>query len=364
MMFDKIIYSVFAAAVIGGLAACTSSHETEELQSAQVQFRASEISRSSLTTIETLRANGSSFAVYGDMVSTSNPSATPTVVFKGTEVKYADGAWSYSDPQYWFPGQTYSFVALHPATFTGLGETPNYETNNLSFQYTYPASYQAAQDILVAAHRRIYTPGNPHAVAFGFGHIMARLNFVAKIDPALGEGNTVTITRLALRNVFDKATYSITPSPIASGSSETDDFVGIWMEMANSNSEEEFPNSPVFDITLATPLTMSVGEIHEFFPVTSDPLLVIPQVLDPEHSLEFELSYYVTYNGIQQTPKTVSARLYSTSAQHGRRWLAGLSYSYSFTLGGEGRIIFNVPQVQEWDSTEGGNYVVTDPKEE
>lgn len=360
-MFDKIIYSVFAAAAIGALAACTSSPETEDLQSAQVQFRASEISRSSLTTIETIKE--SPFAVYGDMVSTSKASATPTVVFNGTEVKYTDGAWSYSDPQYWFPGQTYSFVAIHPATPANIDGTPNYENNKLSFQYTYPESYGNAQDILVAAHRRKYAPGNPHAVAFNFAHIFARLNFVAKIDPALGEGNTVTITRLALRNVFDKATYSITPSPIASGTSETDDFVGMWMSMANSNSEDEYPNSPVFDLDFPS-LTLTVGETHEFFPATIDPLIVIPQTLDPDHSLEAEISYYITLNGVPQSPKTSFARLYSASASHGRRWLPGLSYSYSFTLGGEGMIIFNTPEVQEWDDTEGGNYVITDPTEE
>ena len=346
------------------VAACSSSTSDEPIDAFQMKFAAKEAtgSRATLTTGSTLTDN--SFLVYGDKVSTNDAEADAEVVFKGTEVSYVAGAWSYSDPQYWYPGQTYSFVAHHPAELKNIEGTTNYENNNLSFQYTYPESYKDAQDILIASHRRIYAPGNPHKVTFNFAHIFARLNFVAKIDPALGEGNTVTITRLVLRNVFDKATYSITPAPIASGTSETDDFVGLWLSMENSDSEEEFPTSTLFDITLEQPLTLTVGDTHEFFPAISDPLLVIPQNLDPEHSLEFELDYYVTLNGTPQAPKTPTAQLYSASAVHGRRWLAGLSYSYSFTLGGEGRILFNVPQVQEWDSTEGGNYVITDPKED
>lgn len=343
MMFDKIIYSVFAAAVIGGLAACTSSHETEELQSAQVQFRASEISRSSLTTIETLRANGSSFAVYGDMVSTSNAAATSTVVFNGTEVKYADGAWSYSDPQYWFPGQTYSFVALHPATFTGLGETPNYENNNLSFQYTYPESYDYAQDILVAAHRRKYTPGNPHAVAFDFGHIMARLNFVAKVDPNV-QGEFV-IDRMSLHNVSNSATFTVSPSPITNGN-ETYDFSGEW----TAHNEA---NATLFDIT--PNVTVNAAENTVIFKA-DDPLMIIPQSVNS--GVEVSLTYHRigTVN-----PIIVTANLFSVAiAAHNGEWQAGKSYNYTFTLGDSEYIVFSEASAQDWNEAEGANFIIAD----
>lgn len=342
MMFDKIIYSVFAAAAISALAACTSSPETEELPSAQVQFRASEISRSSLTTAETIK--NSSFAVYGDMVSSSNPSATPVVVFDGTEVKYADGAWSYTNPQYWFPGQTYSFVALHPANPAGI-EAPEYENNSLNFTYTSPTNYTEAVDILTAAHRRQYQPGNPHAVAFGFGHIFARLNFVAKIDPALGEGNTVTISRLALRNVSTKATYSIKPAAI-SGGTQTDDFTGAWSDFSE-------PTGTLFETN--NNVTVNSGDQVEIFPI-DNPLLVIPQNLSQD--IRVEITY--SQSGTDANPRTAEANIFAPSLIHNGVWLAGQTYTYTFTLDNSGYITFNNPTVQDWNEAEGANYVVTD----
>ena len=365
-MFRHNKYTLLAICTTAALCSACSSDDTIDVSqsSAELKFKVGEVSsRATMTDGTTITQKP--FTVYGDMLKNDAPAGEePTVIFDATRVTYAGGIWSYGTPLFWTPENTYSFVALHTAEDPNIKDLA-YENSNLSFTYSAPQNYKNNSDLLISTHHRNYiSAGNPHAIALSFHHIMARLNFVAKIDPALGEGNTVTITRLVLRNVFDKATYSITPAPIASGTSETDDFVGLWLSMENSGSGEEFPTSTLFDITLEQPLTLTVGDTHEFFPAISDPLLVIPQNLDPEHSLEFELDYYVTLNGTPQAPKTPTAKLYSASAVHGRRWLAGLSYSYSFTLGGEGRILFNVPQVQEWDSTEGGNYVITDPKED
>lgn len=342
MMFDKIIYSVFAAAAIGALAACTSSPETEELQSAQVQFRASEISRSSLTTIETIKE--SPFAVYGDMVSTSNASATPTVVFNGTEVKYTDGAWSYNDPQYWFPGQTYSFVAIHPATPANIDGTPNYENNKLSFQYTYPESYGNAQDILVAAHRRKYTPGNPHAVAFEFKHIFARINFVAKVDPTV-QGEFV-IDRMSLHNVSNSATFTVAPSPITDGN-ETYDFSGEW----TAHNEA---NATLFDIT--PNVTVNTTENTVIFKA-DDPLMIIPQSVN--NRVEVSLTYHRAVDS--PNPITVTANLFSVAiAAHNGEWQAGKSYNYTFTLGDSEYIVFSEASAQDWNEAEGANFIIAD----
>lgn len=342
MMFDKIIYSVFAAAAIGALAACTSSPETEELQSAQVQFRASEISRSSLTTIETIKE--SPFAVYGDMVSTSNAAATPTVVFNGTEVKYTDGAWSYNDPQYWFPGQTYSFVAIHPATPANIDGTPNYENNKLSFQYTYPESYGNAQDILVAAHRRKYTPGNPHSVAFEFKHIFARINFVAKVDPTV-QGEFV-IDRMSLHNVSNSATFTVAPSPITDGN-ETYDFSGEW----TAHNEA---NATLFDIT--PNVTVNTTENTVIFKA-DDPLMIIPQSVN--NRVEVSLTYHRAVDS--PNPITVTANLFSVAiAAHNGEWQAGKSYNYTFTLGDSEYIVFSEASAQDWNEAEGANFIIAD----
>ena len=324
--------------------ACSSSTSDEPIDAFQMKFAAKEAtgSRATLTTGSTL--TDKSVLVYGDKVATDGAETDAEVVFNGTEVSYNAGAWSYSDLQYWYSENTYSFVAHHPAELKNIEGTPKYENNNLSFQYTYPESYKDAQDILVATHRRKYTPGNPHKVTFNFGHIFARLNFVAKLDPRMAASRMV-IRRLALVNVSTKATYSIKPAAI-SGGTQTDDFTGAWSDFSE-------PTGTLFETN--NNVTVNSGDQVEIFPI-DNPLLVIPQNLSQD--IKVEITY--SQSGTDANPRTAEANIFAPSLIHNGVWLAGQTYTYTFTLDNSGYITFNNPTVQDWNEAEGANYVVTD----
>lgn len=358
-MLNKLtLYLCAIVPLTGALSACSSDNVSADIpeQGFGVTFTAREASRATLTS--DLNITDNTFVVYGDMVQTSTPTATPTTVFDATPVTYADGKWSYANLQYWFPSHTYSFVALHPAADNNVSDI-NYQNSQLSFTYTYPDDYTQATDLLVANHRRRYSDnrtdngsGTINPVEFNFRHLMARLDFVANVDPAIGNGS-VTIHSISLRNVNTQATYTVLP---ATTTSQTDDFTtSAW-----SNQSELSDN--IFTITEEVTLPDRTGTptvySHAYFPATSNPLLVIPQEVPQD--VEVVISYTRTPQGgsPEYVPTAVSKLFSTTVAAHQGKWEAGKSYSYSFTIGVDDLIIFSTPTVQTWSDSEGGNYII------
>lgn len=338
---------MLTAAAIGTLASCTSSSHDDELQSnLEMKFEARQSSRASLVTKTNITDND--FSVFGDMVKSATPTATPRIVFDATEVSYTDGQWKYANTEYWFPDYTYSFVALYPA-YNQDDENSNvtnltYENNRLAFTYTQPADYKQATDILTATHRRRYQAGNPHSVAFNFDHTMARLNFTAIVDQTIAAG--MVIDRFSLTNIRTQATYEITPAALGT-LTETDDYVGGSWTLTDQKGT-------LFDIT--PNVTIEKAESHNFFPADSDPLIIIPQAVP--NDMVVEISYH---RANSSTIITATASLFNVAiGAHGGVWQPGKSYSYSFTLGATEYIVFNAPTVQSWNEAEGGNYVIID----
>ena len=345
-MSHKLIYSFLALGSLTIATACSSTESVDESigDGVAVKFTArTDDSRANITTNTSIK--NTPFVVYGDMVPTASAStATPTVIFPGTPVTFstADNAWQYDTPQYWFPNHTHSFVALHTPNFDYISNL-TYNNGILTFNYAAPADYTAVPDILTAAHRRQYEqPATP--VSFNFGHAMARINFVAKVDPAV-PNQTITINSISIKNIASRATYSLQPAPITSGK-QTSDMVAPAWSISGIPTPITYTNNETVSIT--------TGNTAELFPIDNDnALLVIPQTVNG--NIEVVLNYT---SGT--TPKTVSGRLRSVSSVHGYTWSAGQSYSYSFTLGTDDYLLFDAPVIKGWDEDEGGNYIVVD----
>lgn len=338
-MFEKFFYTTITIAASCLMAACSSTaSEAEELESGlEVRFTAADASRSTLVKTDDM----TTFNVYGNMVSSSSPTSTPSEVFKATPVAKTAEKWVYENTQYWMPGQTYSFVAIHTPSTDNITNL-SYSADKLTFNYTAPADYTAVPDILTAAHRRKYEkPATP--VAFNFGHIMARINFVAKVDPAIQDLN-IRIDQIVIRGIASRASYTLQPAPLGTAMQTSDLVAPAWV-VSGTPARITYTKNPGEIIT-----TRGSAEL---FPVT-DPLLIIPQNVTSD--LEVEL----TYTRIGGGSTVVSGRLRSASVTHGYAWAAGRSYSYSFTLGADDYLLFNEPDIKSWDEDEGGNYIVID----
>ncbi len=342
-MKKYLVYAFLSAVFSTALQGCTStSSEHEELASAtELKFAAFEDTRASITTNNSIKE--SSFAVYGNMVLTAS-SNNPTIAFDGTKVTYNGTNWQYENIQYWMPGHTYSFGAIHPAENSNVKDV-SFENGTLNFTYNYPEDYRDATDILTSVHRRSYTFGTGHPVAFNFRHTLSRINFIVKVDQSLS--TPITIEHLSLKNVGLSSSYSVTSASL-SDSGETDDYIGHkWSEPSDQTGI-------LFDIN--TPVTIQPGETYEFFKPIENPLMLIPQSVSED--AEMEITYL---KGDDTTPINASAKIYITTVTaHNGIWQPNQSYTYSFSIGATDFIIFGVPTVNAWNEEEGGNYVITD----
>ena len=353
MLHKLTPYILAGLPLVGSLSACSSdsADQPRPTDRADLNFRVADVaSRSTLINGDNL--TGHSFSVWGDMVSNDNVgSSAPIKIFDATEVSYSGSAWTYADKQYWYPGNTYSFVALCPS---GLVEA-TYENSGLSFPYVYPESYDQVEDLIVATHSRKYDAGKGlNTVDFRFSHIFSRLNFVATYDNSSPANSGVTINSIALRGVGTASTFATRPQPLASSEpvgTKTDDAGvasgSLWSTPTATGTIFEFND---LDVTLDATAEHSR---HEFFPVATDPLMVIPQTLTSD------VEVVITYTPSNQAPKeVVSYLLHTAVASHDGRWLPGRSYTYSFKVGADEIIIFNTPEESGWNDSEGANFII------
>lgn len=342
-MTKYLDYAFLSVALLAALPACTSaSSEADEPDSAtELKFAAVEQTRASVTSNTTL--TDKPFAVYGDMVLSAS-SNNPTLIFNGTQVTHNGTSWNYDQPQYWFPGHTYSFGAVHPAESSCVSDI-SFENSALTLTYNYPGNYKDAVDLLTSVHRRSYTYGTGHLVTFNFRHALARMNFTVKVDQAIH--TPITITHLSFKNIGLSSSYTVASASMADNE-ETDDYVG------HSWSQPTDQTAVLFDID--EHVTINQGETYEFFNASENPLMLIPQPVSEK--AEIEITYYKGDDS--ENTITATAKIFVTTATaHNGTWLPGRSYTYSFSIGATDLILFGVPTVKEWRDEEGGNYVIT-----
>lgn len=331
------------------LAGCSSTDgplPEDEPSALRMEFTAKEISGSrALTTAGNITDNP--FAVWGSYVNTENPGAHQAV-FDATEVAFSteNNAWGYADTQYWLPGFTYSFAALHPAGAEGAKAT--FEKGAMTLDYTISTDAEKRVDLLHAVAEKEcgdYTadPTDPKLVpgpvAMQFAHILCQVHFLVRVDPAV-RGN-VTVTSAKLWGIDRRAVY------------KAEDNTGVysWMSVDTDQRKTSTETDPY--VTLNSSLTISSGSSSHLFHVGESPLLIIPQQVNNGATLE------VIYS-LDGVVHTVRADLFSAATHHNGRWLKGQSLAYTLTVGADDYIIFERPVISEWEMSEGGNYIIQD----
>ena len=297
------------------------------------------MTRSSLATSANFFYEGNKFAVYGDM--TKSGAENRIGLFNNEKVtcqgndKTAD--WTYNNVRYWFPDNTYSFVALYPASVPATSSATstsspatnlNYTGNSLSFTYTTPKNYTEIKDFMTATEIRNVTEFKNDPVRFDFHHILSRINIRMKVDANV-PGNIV-VKKLALSNLPTSANYTITPqAPQAGENSISPYFNETWSDYGYISDATQNP----YDF-VKNDITIEKGTTYEFFPDKKEGesdgniLLVIPQDI-PDNA---ELT--ITYNteGAKTDDKTVPINLKELAANHDGEWKIGKSYTYNFSL--------------------------------
>lgn len=216
-----------------------------------MQFAISDITRSLTTDINT---EDSKFCLYGEkMFDGEKEFHGPLVIFDSHPVQYdfERNVWRYGEPQYWFPGHEYSFVAMHPMPESIKGLSAGYENPELRLTYSIPVSEdnkvkkEDIADIIVATHRRLYHAGETGRTSLGFKHIMSVLDITpALVDTLMFPGDDesrldqeflfpiikneyIQFMNVELYGFRTKADFSISPDPLNTASRTDDNTVTI-----------------------------------------------------------------------------------------------------------------------------------------
>lgn len=274
-------------------------------------------SRAPVTNSDFLKEN-SVFAVFGSYVNTATPGAR-TIEFDGTEVTYKSGVWTYDDARYWFPGHTYDFTAVYPATLNASVDDASGKVKVVDFKAD-------GTDVLAATHHRDCVAGAQDKVAFDFRHLLSRVTFKGRSDDRyLGadgkpdaNARKIKVLSFKVSGISDTGTWDGT-NFAADGSN-----LGGW-----TRGEQTATYTAPID---ANGLELGNDPVDIFG--SNDVILAIPQAFT---ALKVDITYVFTEG--TQGEQTATSTLSGT-------WLPGKSYSYNFAL--NTHIFFDIPVVEDW----------------
>ena len=121
------------------------------------------------------------FGGFGVYASVTNGAGQSGLILENEQVTFTNGAWGYTNTQYWVAGNNYNFAAIAPYTDAQWTYAPKEgkmaQHGVISFNNRDAA---ANQDLVFATAAREVTvapTAQPDAVAFTFGHLLSRVRF-------------------------------------------------------------------------------------------------------------------------------------------------------------------------------------------
>ncbi len=339
MTFRRLIYLIIAPVALWMLTACQSDVDEPEVGENAMIFTPEIASRAALISQNNL--TGSPFAVFGDMLPISDTDNSHLVkIHNATEVRYDGSQWTYDETSFWIPGYQHSFIALYPANAPGYSDM-TYADSQVKFTYSYPLDdYRRASDLLIASHRRNYYEGaTTSPVTFRFGHILSNYNIrVSYVDPSI-TADKMVVTGVTFKDIPTKATFAVTPAPLAGGSSMTSDYVydsstmDAWTVDARGDLEIKFTGDDVREIS-------KDGEKYPLF-TDSDALMLLPnKASDQKTPVPTQMIlYYTTFETPEGQPRTAEITIPDG-------WSSGRNYTLSLTIN-KGAVKFSI-EVTDW----------------
>ena len=262
----------------------------------------------------------------------------------GVPVRNENGGWVYDDLKKWEFGVTYNFYAIYPTWLKHVVEVRDTGGGDPFMSVLdYDVSVQDNDLLFAAAEGIKYNDGaTPAPVRFTFTHLLTKVDFIAKIDPATLANLPdfkATITEARLYGMAKEAHLS------AQDLDQTDMTTVVWEPVSEdmiTDSSEPFKTNT--DIQLGSQEQPVFGKEFYVFPSgdISDYILEIHWTVTAEA-------------GASPIKRSQQIRLVSPNA---RSWVAGKRYRYSFTISDTDHILFDIPSVTPWTDASGGIIVV------
>ena len=279
---------------------------------------------------------GSSFSVWGWYV----PEDAANEVFNATTVSTPDGSvWTYEGLRYWKADKTYSFYALYPSVtdlMANAATAAHYDEDGDLSVTAFDAS--KGYDLMAASALNI-SGSNTGKVAFTFGHLLARVEFVVKRNAAADgiEGFNPVIHSAKLYGMHKTADFSASAADLIDK-----EVISAGWTISTDESDRTTKNKPF-------------AVLSEEISVNADGTTLIDALLFPQ-DLTIEYYFEVTYSSASdREPCTSTVPLVSLPLT---TWEAGKHYRYTFTVSDEDRILFDTPTVNAWGEATGGIIIV------
>lgn len=150
------------------------------------------------------------FDVYG-FVTNGDEDPQSSQIFDGVKVSKSGGDWTYTPPQYWVNGNTYTFGAIAPAGAATVSSEAITGTTNKKVGMTvaFTNTNDDQKDLLHAAPVAVAVSSDDYStpVAMTFNHQLSKVKFSFK--NAVGEGYSVKVTDVKITNAKSSGTLTV-----------------------------------------------------------------------------------------------------------------------------------------------------------
>lgn len=241
----KVLLMGLAAAAM--LASCSNDETLEMASPKAISFSNAFVNNGTRSIVDpsfTTETLGN-FAVYGYTTNATNSSA---LIFNGTEVKSTDkgATWSYEDPLYWVPGNTYHFSAIAPKNANVTVANPSLTGGMIGATVTFTSD--GATDLLHAATVKQVADevfmADVKPVGLTFNHQLAKVKF--SFENAVGAGYSVKVTNVKITDAYTTGTLTIGATNAWSGQTNNTlalDFGNVVAAGAAANTAAEITNA-------------------------------------------------------------------------------------------------------------------------
>ncbi len=290
-------------------------------------------------TLKTLKVWG---VTSRDADAEGNGKVDPTELFFGTVVTKEGSDWTYTNTQYWIPGNNYSFAAVAPADALGVKVNQDASLNEAGLDIEFDNETAKGGADLLYATASTATGGGVtvgEVVDFTMGHMLSRVGF------KFTNGFTNKGTSIVVRNV--KITDAVSKAKINKAAGEM-----LWSKDGVGTFGIDF----VMDENAKAQTASTASEPMYLIPLVADATAETPSALSVSYTVTFTLDLcndegdpFMTYEHQAAIPATA--------------YTNGCSYLFNTTINESNAnpaqplqpIEFNVEEVTVWGTDTEGN---------
>lgn len=334
--------TLIAILALAAVAACNKAEVVEMNPQNAISFENPFVDNSTKAIDNTYSSSNTpaSFKVYGTLANSLSGTMETINIFNGVDVFKTQqdatdisgtGTWYYSADkvQYWMPGNTYNFAAV-------VGGTVDTDDNGMPETIAYTVADQT--DLLYASNGPIVCDGTQSNVAFGLGHLLAKVKFNFTNAYPAATNFVVKVDNVSIVNAAGSGSYAVggawTPGtdvhlafgPVVAETETSAQSSGVYMEYGKNYSSNNVkllvPESQVWQIAFVANVYYKNGDAY---------------------TLVNKYDYSTTYLTTGETALNLEA---------------GKSYNFNITVGGALQPITFSATTADWTDGEGKDITV------